>query len=59
MGGDCRTLLAGMAVSSGGFRISRYDPISGKFTLPPEQAMVFVSFANSDAVIDPFSSSAL
>jgi steroid delta-isomerase-like uncharacterized protein len=36
-----------------------YDPISGKFTLPPEQAMVFVSFANSDAVIDPFSSSAL
>jgi hypothetical protein len=37
-----------MAVSSAASGYLDYDPIPGKFTLPPEQAMVF---ANSDSPV--------
>ena len=40
-GGHRRTLCTGVAVPSGRVRLSDLRPGSGKFTLPPEQAMVF------------------
>ena len=39
---ECRrTLRARVALASGGVRLSRIRPATAKFTLPPEQAMVF------------------
>ena len=37
----------GMALASGDFRLLDYDPATGKFTLPPEQAMVFAKDVDS------------